>query len=71
MTTMRALAVLFAILRAANAQTAQTIGTFEVLETISHDTSAFTQGLTFDPTDDSIFYESTGPFSRAAITNIE
>ena len=39
---------------------AQTIDSYEVLETIPHDPRAFTQGLTFDPSNGDMVYESTG-----------
>ena len=49
---------------------ATTVNSFAILHTISHDSSAFTQGLTFDPQDSDVFYESTGLYGRSDVRKV-
>ena len=46
---------------------AQTVDSFDVFGTIPHDTLAFTQGLTFDPENSDIIYESTGMYTQSSV----
>ncbi|CAB9513059.1 Glutamine cyclotransferase [Seminavis robusta] len=47
------------------------VDSFTVLATISHDSQAFTQGLTFDPLDSSVVYESTGLYGRSSVRKVD
>jgi glutaminyl-peptide cyclotransferase len=55
---------------AAQVQIATIVQTFNILETIPHDSMAFTQGLTFDPADSGVVYESTGIYGRSDVRKV-
>jgi len=50
---------------------ATTINTFDVLETIPHDPNAFTQGLTFDTTNNHVVFESTGLYGQSDVRQVD
>jgi len=50
---------------------AKLVDSFVVLETLPHDPDAFTQGLTFDPNDRSIVYESTGLYGQSSVRKVD
>lgn len=48
----------------------QRVNSYTVLESIAHDPDAFTQGLTFDPEDSSLVYESTGLYGESDVRHV-
>ena len=48
----------------------QRVNSYTILETIPHDNNAFTQGLTFDPEDSSLVYESTGLYGQSDVRKV-
>lgn len=50
---------------------ANVVSSFEVVQTVTHDANAFTQGLTFDPSDDTFVYESTGLYGSSSIRKVD
>jgi len=46
------------------------INSYNILETIPHDTNAFTQGLTFDPLNPNLVYESTGIYGQSDVRHV-
>lgn len=53
---------------AASCEPAMPVGSVEVLETLSHDTSAYTQGLVFQ---DGVLYESTGRYGASTVRRVD
>ena len=49
----------------------QLVNSYTILESIAHDTNAFTQGLSFDPEDSSMIYESTGIFGESDVRHVD
>lgn len=52
-------------------QIVKMVDSFQVLETIPHDRNAFTQGLTFDPLDSNLVYESTGLYGQSDVRKVD
>ncbi|CAB9498043.1 Glutamine cyclotransferase [Seminavis robusta] len=52
-------------------QFATIVDSFVVLDTIAHAPDAFTQGLTFDPEDSAVVYESTGLTGRSSVRKVD